>query len=81
MNAMSNREDVIAEFGKNFSGKLLKPGDIGYKEARRIHNGLIYKRRGLSRPLPSMSAMPSKLTVKLTLFAHSGRPALRKPST
>ena len=49
MNAMSNREDVIAEFGKNFSGKLLNPGDIGYKEARRIHNGLIYKRRGLSR--------------------------------
>lgn len=47
MNAMSNLEDVIAEFGKNFSGKLLKPGEIGYEEARRVHNGLIDKRPAL----------------------------------
>ena len=30
-----------------FSGRLLLPGDAGYEDARRIHNGLIDKRPGL----------------------------------
>ncbi|MGI9522920.1 MAG: FAD-binding oxidoreductase [Hyphomicrobiaceae bacterium] len=47
MHATSNLEDVIAELGKSFSGKLLKSGDNGYEEARRVHNGLIDKRPAL----------------------------------
>jgi FAD/FMN-containing dehydrogenase len=30
-----------------FSGELLRPGDDGYDEARRVHNGLVDKRPGL----------------------------------
>ena len=30
-----------------FSGVLLRPGDEGYEEARRIHNGLVDKRPAL----------------------------------
>ena len=30
--------------GEMFSGQVLAPGDPGYDEARRIHNGLIDKR-------------------------------------
>jgi FAD/FMN-containing dehydrogenase len=30
-----------------FSGRLLRPGDDGYEEARRVHNGLIDKRPAL----------------------------------
>ncbi|MGH3134161.1 MAG: FAD-binding oxidoreductase [Gaiellaceae bacterium] len=30
-----------------FSGRLLRPGDEGYEEARRVHNGLIDKRPAL----------------------------------
>ncbi len=36
-----------AEFGKIFRGKLMRPGDVGYDEARRVHNGLIDKRPAL----------------------------------
>ena len=32
---------------KTFSGQLLRPGDAGYDEARRVHNGLIDKRPAL----------------------------------
>jgi FAD/FMN-containing dehydrogenase len=35
---------ATAELGKSFAGQLLLPGDAGYEEARRIHNGLIDKR-------------------------------------
>jgi FAD/FMN-containing dehydrogenase len=34
----------VGELATRFSGTLLLPGDAGYDEARRIHNGLIDKR-------------------------------------
>ena len=34
----------LKTFAATFSGLLLRPGDDGYEEARRIHNGLIDKR-------------------------------------
>jgi FAD/FMN-containing dehydrogenase len=37
----------VAELSARFSGVLLLPGDAGYDEARRIHNGLIDKRPAL----------------------------------
>ena len=35
---------VMPELSSLFSGQLLRPGDVEYDEARRIHNGLIDKR-------------------------------------
>ena len=32
---------------EGFSGALLRPGEEGYEEARRVHNGMIDKRPGL----------------------------------
>ncbi|HEY3045738.1 MAG TPA: FAD-dependent oxidoreductase, partial [Vicinamibacterales bacterium] len=39
--------DSVAELSARFSGRILLPGDAGYDEARRIHNGLIDKRPAL----------------------------------
>src|SRR5438876_1268398 len=36
-----------AEFGKTFRGTLMRPGDAGYDEARKVHNGLVNKRPAL----------------------------------
>ena len=40
-------DDRLAQVAANFTGELLRPGDAGYDEARRIHNGLIDKRPSL----------------------------------
>ncbi|MDQ3946259.1 MAG: FAD-binding oxidoreductase [Actinomycetota bacterium] len=38
---------VPAELRASFSGALLSPGEAGYDESRRLHNGMIDKRPGL----------------------------------
>ncbi len=38
---------VPEEMRASFTGALLRPGDAGYDEARRLHNGMIDKRPGL----------------------------------
>jgi hypothetical protein len=40
-------EERLETFAAPFSGTLLRPGDDGYEEARRIHNGLIDKHPAL----------------------------------
>src|SRR5262245_20681602 len=35
------------EFGKTFRGKVMRPGDAGYEEARGVHNGLVNKHPAL----------------------------------
>jgi len=35
---------AVRDLSSSFSGRLLLPGDAGYDEARRVHNGLIDKR-------------------------------------
>jgi hypothetical protein len=47
MDAALNLVDAIAELRRGFSGELLLPGDAGYEDARRVHNGLIDKRPAL----------------------------------
>ena len=37
----------VDELRAAFSGQVLRPGDDGYEDARRVHNGLIDKRPGL----------------------------------
>ena len=48
MSAMpSLDEERLKALAAAFSGLLLRPGDVGYDEARRVHNGLIDKRPAL----------------------------------
>jgi FAD/FMN-containing dehydrogenase len=47
MSATAITGDRLAEFAAGFAGEVLAPGDAGYDERRRIHNGLIDRRPGL----------------------------------
>jgi FAD/FMN-containing dehydrogenase len=47
MTSVSLVAGAVAELASAFSGKLLKPADAGYDEARRVHNGLVDKRPAL----------------------------------
>lgn len=47
MPSISSVADAAAELAPAFIGELLRPGDTGYDEARRVHNGLIDKRPAL----------------------------------
>ncbi|MGH7644351.1 MAG: FAD-binding oxidoreductase, partial [Gemmatimonadales bacterium] len=38
---------LLADLAGRFSGQLFQPGDRGYDEARRVHNGLVDKRPAL----------------------------------
>jgi len=47
MTSVSSIADAIVDLATSFSGQLLTPGDAGYDEARRVHNGLVNKRPAL----------------------------------
>lgn len=47
MTAIRSIAADAAEFAETFRGALLRPGDVGYDEARRVHNGLVDKRPAL----------------------------------
>src|SRR6266850_6236933 len=34
---------AVTELANTFAGQLLQPTDLGYEEARRVHNGLVDK--------------------------------------
>ena len=40
-------EEMVESFSKGLRGALLRPGDGGYDEARRVWNGMTDKRPGL----------------------------------
>src|SRR5262245_44527561 len=40
-------EGRLAQLTSSFSGRLLRPGDDGYEEARMVHNGLVDRRPAL----------------------------------
>jgi FAD/FMN-containing dehydrogenase len=44
---MSPVADAAQELADTFSGQLLKPADVGYEDARKVHNGLIDRRPAL----------------------------------
>src|ERR1044071_5581155 len=44
---MSGTSATLDQLTATFTGQLLAPGDAGYDEARRVHNGLIDKRPAL----------------------------------
>ncbi|MDF2763842.1 MAG: FAD-binding oxidoreductase [Rhodospirillales bacterium] len=47
MSAASSLSQALTELARSFSGQLLRPGDPGYEEARKVHNGLVDKRPAL----------------------------------
>ncbi|VIO72579.1 6-hydroxy-D-nicotine oxidase [Bradyrhizobium ivorense] len=47
MTALRSIAAEAAELGNKFGGTLMQPGDAGYEEARRVHNGLINKKPAL----------------------------------
>src|ERR1700694_3280340 len=47
MRSVPSVADVVGEFSSTFSGQLLRPVDVGFEEARRVHNGLVDKRPAL----------------------------------
>jgi FAD/FMN-containing dehydrogenase len=47
MTSASSVGDAAKELAGTFSGQLLQPGEAGYEEARRVHNGLVDKRPAL----------------------------------
>src|SRR5260221_3322065 len=47
MRSVPSVADAVVEFSSTFSGQLLKPADVGYEEARKVHNGLVDKRPAL----------------------------------
>jgi len=47
MTDVSALSDAVTALASTFTGQLLRPGDAGYDEARKVHNGLIDKRPAL----------------------------------
>jgi FAD/FMN-containing dehydrogenase len=47
MSSMVPITGAIGELAATFGGELLKPADVGYEDARKVHNGLIDKRPAL----------------------------------
>src|SRR5207244_6452953 len=47
MRAESSISQNISGIAATFSGQLLLPGDAGYDEARRVHNGMVDKKPAL----------------------------------
>ena len=49
---------TIAELREQVRGPVIEPGDDGYEEGRRVHNGM-HDRRPRSSSVPRRPLMPS----------------------
>jgi len=47
MSSITSVASAAAELAATFGGQLLKPSDMGYEDARKVHNGLVDKRPAL----------------------------------
>lgn len=47
MNPRASLAEAVTSLGDTFAGQLLQPGEAGYDDARKVHNGLIDKRPAL----------------------------------
>ncbi len=64
---MSSIGENVAKLAPSFSGQLLQPGDAGYDEARRVHNGLIDKRPALIARCQGAADVADAVTLARTL--------------
>ncbi len=58
---------ALSELAGAFSGLLLRPGDPGYEEARRVHNGLVDKRPALIARCQGVAAVIDALSLARNL--------------
>jgi FAD/FMN-containing dehydrogenase len=47
MTSVPSVADAVTELAARFTGQLLQPADVGYEEARKVHNGLVNKHPAL----------------------------------
>jgi len=47
MSSIASIASAAAELAATFGGQLLKPADVGYEDARKVHNGLVDKKPAL----------------------------------
>ena len=47
MRSETSIDQAVSKIAGGFSGRLLQPGDPGYDDARRVHNGMVNKRPAL----------------------------------
>ena len=62
MGASASLLNAVDELAKSFNGQLLKPNDLDYETARKVHNGVIDKRPASS---PAVAAWPTSWTRQL----------------
>jgi hypothetical protein len=67
MNSEPSITRAVSEFAGAFSGLLLRPGDPGYDEARRVHNGLVDKRPALIARCQGVAAVIDALSLARNL--------------
>jgi hypothetical protein len=86
MGSTSFVAEAAAKLAAGFKGQVLRPADIGYEEARKVHNGLVDKRPALSRcqgvsdvvaalDLAANSALKSRFAAAVTTLLV-GRPSM-----
>ena len=66
--ALASISDALNELATRFAGQLLQPLDIGYDEARRVHNGVCEP--GLQRSRNSPAGRRAAETAKSTARAQ-----------
>jgi FAD/FMN-containing dehydrogenase len=79
MASIHSLSEAVSTLAGTFTGQLLRPGDAGYDEARKVHNGLIDKRpaliaccRGLSDIVDAVKvARDQKLEVAVRGGGHN----------
>ena len=79
MASIHSLSEAVSTLAGMFTGQLLRPGDAGYNEARKVHNGLIDKRpaliarcRGLSDIVDAVKvARDQKLEVAVRGGGHN----------
>ena len=54
----AQQSEAITARSKSFGGQLLRSGDDGYDEARRVHNGLIDKHPAVIATVPARQMWP-----------------------
>jgi FAD binding domain-containing protein len=69
MTSIPSIADAVVELAGTFTGQLLKPADVGYEDARKVHNGLVDKRPALIARCRGVADVADavKLTRKLGL--------------
>ena len=73
-------EATVQDFASNLRGPLLRPGDGGYDEARKVWNGMIDRRNGRSTPGSPTSSRRSALPATMSSWCRSRAAGTTSPA-